>query len=178
MSAAPVEPEHVAPERFRTAMSRLPTFVTVITTYGPDGPIGCTANSVMSLSLATPSVAFSLSTRSRTGQWIARGETPFAINALTWSQRSLVSGFATGDPAQRFDGVLHEHRAGCPVLAEAMPVLVCVLEDSWTVHDHVLFVGRVVHTSGDESQVPLVHHRREPHTLEHRKAPDESLVGP
>ncbi|MBD7917067.1 flavin reductase family protein [Cellulomonas sp. Sa3CUA2] len=146
-------------------MSQLPTFVTVVTSYGPDGPLGCTVNSLMSLSLDPPSLVLSLGARSRTAQWLTRGTVPFAVNALTWPQRALADTFAAGDAGRRFDGVAHEDVAGCPVLTGAAPVLVCVLEDAWPVHDHVLLVGRVEHASSDESQRPLVHHRRAQRTL-------------
>ena len=41
---------------FRNALSRFATGVTVVTTKGPDGPVGMTANSFASISMDPPLV--------------------------------------------------------------------------------------------------------------------------
>lgn len=55
-------------DHFRAVMAEFPTVLTVVTALGPHGPIGCTANAVMSLSLRPPSVAVSLATDGRTAR--------------------------------------------------------------------------------------------------------------
>src|SRR5437660_1298107 len=52
----------LTPDAYRHAISRLPTGITVVTAQRPDGPVGCTVNAVMSLSLAPPSLVVSLAT--------------------------------------------------------------------------------------------------------------------
>ncbi|MFC6093998.1 flavin reductase family protein [Saccharothrix lopnurensis] len=154
--------EVVDADAFRRAMAQLPTFVTVITTRSPDGPVGCTVNAVVSLSLEPSSVVVSLRTGGRTLEHL-RATGAFAVNALAWEQRELCRRFASGDPARRFDGVRHVLRDGVPVLPGAVAVVGCVLEDALEVHDHTLVVGRVVwSTSGEQPALVLragEHHR-------------------
>lgn len=136
-------------EAFRRAMAQLPTFVTVVTTRSPGGPVGCTANAVMSLSLEPSSVVVSLRSGGRTLEHI-RAAGAFAVNALAWEQRELCRRFAVGDPARRFDGVRHVLRGNVPVLPDAVASVGCVIEDALEVHDHTLLIGRVVWSASGE----------------------------
>ncbi|MFD7659861.1 flavin reductase family protein [Actinosynnema sp. NPDC059797] len=149
-------------EAFRRAMAQFPTFVTVVTTMSPEGPVGCTANAVMSLSLEPSSVVVSLRSGGRTLEHV-RAAGAFAVNALAWEQRELCRRFAVGDPARRFDGVRHVLRDGVPVLPDAVASVGCVIEDALEVHDHTLVIGRVVwSTSGERPALVLragEHHR-------------------
>lgn len=131
---------------FRRAMAELPTFVTVIATQTAQGPVGCTANAVLSLSLSPSSMLVSLDSGSRTlGHILAAGA--FAVNGLAWEQRALCRRFAVGDPARRFDGVDHWLRDGVPVLSDSVVSVGCLVEHTLPVHDHTLLVGRVVWVS-------------------------------
>src|SRR5438045_2038437 len=56
----------VEPEALRDAMSRFPTGVTVVSSVGPAGPAGATANAVASLSLEPPLMLACLDLGSRT----------------------------------------------------------------------------------------------------------------
>ena len=51
--------------RFRDALGQFATGVTVVTTLGPQGPVGITANSFASLSLDPPLVLWSPARASR-----------------------------------------------------------------------------------------------------------------
>ena len=64
----------------------------------------------------------------------------------------------------------YQLRSGVPILSGAATVLVCDLETTVRLHDHTLFVGRVVQADIDVSQDPLIHHRRSQHTLARRDA--------
>ncbi|GGS27725.1 flavin-dependent reductase [Streptomyces humidus] len=142
-------PAGVSGEAFRHAMARLPTGVAVITAQGPDGPVGCTANAVMSLSLRPPALLVSLSTASRTlEQVLASGA--FAVNVLAFGDRHLAGQFATGTAAQRFDGVSWHPQHGVPVLAAASVAAVCDVSNSVRVFDHTLVAGAVTWSRADE----------------------------
>jgi flavin reductase (DIM6/NTAB) family NADH-FMN oxidoreductase RutF len=155
---------HVDQGVFRAAMAQFPTFVTVVSTAGPDGPLGCTANAVMSLSTEPPSVLVSLMTGSYTlGQAVHNGG--FAVNALAWSQRDLTRHFATGDPHRRFDEVPHELQDGVPVLRGASARLVCEVAETVTLLDHTLLVGRVTWSDTCPADGALVYYRHEQHPL-------------
>ncbi|MCG7209594.1 flavin reductase family protein [Streptomyces arenae] len=127
----------VSAEDYRHAISRLPTGVTVITTTGP---VGCTANAVMSLSVDPPSVLLSLDTASRTLARI-RSEGRFAVNVLSWADRGLVTQFASGTPAERFAGVSWHRVDGVPVLTRASVTVVCAVRETVSLLDHTLIAG-------------------------------------
>ncbi|MFM9368749.1 flavin reductase family protein [Streptomyces sp. Da 82-17] len=163
--ASPMSPESLLPappppvvseDRFRHAMARLPTGVCVVTTTGPDGPVGCTANAVMSLSLRPPSLLVSLSTASRTlRQILASGA--FGVNVLPWSARQLAGQFAVGTAAQRFAGVSWEPQHGVPVLSAAAAGMVCEVADTVRLYDHTLLAGAVRWTRADDRAATVLH---------------------
>ncbi|MFC7309296.1 flavin reductase family protein [Streptomyces monticola] len=142
-------PPTVSGDRFRHAMARLPTGVSVVTATGLDGPVGCTVNAVMSLSLQPPSLLVSLTTGSRTLRQILDSGT-FGVNVLPWSARHLAGQFAVGTAAQRFAGVDWEQRHGAPVLTAAAVGVVCEVGDTVRLHDHTLIAGTVLWTYADE----------------------------
>jgi flavin reductase (DIM6/NTAB) family NADH-FMN oxidoreductase RutF len=129
----------VSPEDYRHAISRLPTGVSVITTIGP---VGCTANAVMSLSVDPPSVLLSLPTSSRTLAHIQAAGC-FAVNVLSWADRLLLRKFATGTSTERFEGVPWHEVDGVPVLSRAAVSVVCTVQDAVPLLDHTLIAGTV-----------------------------------
>ncbi|MFC8845941.1 MULTISPECIES: flavin reductase family protein [unclassified Micromonospora] len=139
---------------FRRTMSRFPTFVTVITAATPDGPVGCTATAVLSLSLEPPTMVVSLRTAGHTLADILRAGM-FGVNALAWQQRELIRRFATGRPDRRFDGVPYTVWDDVPVLDGASATVVCRLRETVSLLDHTLLVGTVART-GTGATDPLV----------------------
>ncbi|WP_328647599.1 flavin reductase family protein [Amycolatopsis sp. NBC_00348] len=159
----PPAPDLVPAEGFRQAIAKLPTGVTVLTTVTGDSPVGCTANAVMSLSADTPSVLVSLGSHSRTLAAILDTGS-FAVNTLSWSQRALTRKFASGSPAERFDGVPWQPERRIPVLSAAGVALVCEVGDTAALLDHTVVVGKVVwlrHTN----EAPTVLYGREQYPL-------------
>ncbi len=154
----------VGVEEFRTTLSEFPTFVTVVTSDGPAGPVGCTANAVLSLSLQPPSMVVSLSSRGRTAHHVTEAGS-LGINVLTWHQCDLIQRFATGEPRRRFDDVPHHYRDGVPMLDGAAVNLVCYVERTVELLDHVLVVSRVTWTEVDQGKPALVLHRNTPQPL-------------
>lgn len=129
---------------FRDALGAFATGVTVITTDGPEGPVGITANSFASLSLDPPLVLWSPARASRRFAIFAGAER-FAIHVLGADGTEVARHFTrTGDLPEgglgavlaRFDCARHAvHEGG----------------------DHALIVGRVLrawHAPG----APLVFH--------------------
>lgn len=144
----------VSGDAFRHAMARLPTGVAVVTTQGPEGPVGCTVNAVMSLSVRPPALLVSLASESRTLDQILESGC-FAVNVLSWNARHLAQQFATGTAAQRFAGVAWQPQHGVPVLTAASVAAVCEVSSSSRVFDHTLVAGAVSWTRADE-QHPTV----------------------
>ncbi|KAB8161593.1 flavin reductase [Streptomyces sp. 3MP-14] len=158
--ADPAEPpqgtgEPVNERTFRQTMSRFPTFVTVITAAGRTGPVGCTATSVLSLSLRPPTLVVSLRSTGKTlDDVLTAGR--FAVNVLSWHQRELAQHFATGDPRHRFDHVPHTRWDGVPVLEDTSATVVCRLGYTMPVLDHTLLFGTVAFTRACQQEPPVV----------------------
>lgn len=145
----------VIAESFQQTMAHLPTSVAIVATDTPAGPIGCTANAMLSLSLCPSSMVISLNTGSRTLEAILDHRV-FSVNGLSWNQRNLCPRFAAGDPLRRFDGVMHEIHRGAPVLLESVVSVVCRTVRAIPVYDHTLLVGDVLWSRcGNETALVL-----------------------
>ncbi|MBC3986357.1 flavin reductase family protein [Streptomyces buecherae] len=132
-------------EEFRAVMRHFPTGVTVLTTIGPAGPHGMTANAVMSLSLHPPTALAAVNHETNTYA-ILRNASSFAINFLAADQEELAVLFARSNPREDpFDRVAWRPspETGDPVLAASVAVLECRLEQRIPVADHSLMVGAV-----------------------------------
>ncbi|GHH45303.1 flavin reductase family protein [Streptomyces candidus] len=154
--------EAVDEREFRAAMTRLAKCAAVTTALGPAGPVGCTTTSLMSLSVAPPSVLVAFQYGSRTLDDIqAAGR--FVINVLSHEQGSLVRRFATGSARERFRGLEYTVAHGAPLLSGAAVSLVCDLQQSLRALDHILLVGSVRDLRA-AAAAPLVLVTGEPHT--------------
>lgn len=143
-------------DSFRRTVAQLPTCVTVIAADTPDGPVGCTANAVLSLSLSPSSMVVSLRTGGRTLERVVAAGV-FSVNGLSWEQRELSARFATGNPLERFDGVAYEIHCGTPVLPDSVASVVCRVVRAVLVHDHTLLVGDVLWSRSTEDTALVLH---------------------
>jgi flavin reductase (DIM6/NTAB) family NADH-FMN oxidoreductase RutF len=137
--------ERIAPPEdhraLRDAFGRFTTGVTVISTMGPEGPVGFTANSFSSLSLEPALVLWSPAKSSRRFGVFA-GAKAYAIHVLGADQADLVHRFTrTGEG---FTGLDHQ------VTAEGLPVFPALARFDCAAHavhdggDHAILVGRVL----------------------------------
>ncbi|MZF84755.1 flavin reductase family protein [Streptomyces sp. SID5643] len=148
---------------FRATMTGLAKCAAVTTALGPDGPVGCTTTSLMSLSVDPPSVLLAFRAGGRTLQdLLAAGR--FAVNVLADGQGHLVHRFATGAPADRFRDTAHTLLHGVPVLDGAAVTMTCDVERPLTAVDHVLVVG-TVRRLRQAATAPLVLVGGRPHTV-------------
>ena len=153
-------PPHVEPDALRTAMSRFPTGVTVVTAIGPGGPAGATANAVASLSLEPPMMLACLDLGSRTLVAVEHARL-FGINVLAADQAELARRFSTKDPhPQKWDGVRWTERAGTPMINGALIWLACELHEAHQGGDHVIATGPVVEVAATDGE-PLIFHEGE-----------------
>jgi flavin reductase (DIM6/NTAB) family NADH-FMN oxidoreductase RutF len=140
------------PRALRDAFGRFATGVCLVTTQGPEGPVGFTANSFASVSLDPPLVLWSPARAARRFGIFAAA--PFyAIHVLAADQADLVARFArTGDG---FLGL--EPGEG----AEGQPTLPALARFDCAAHamhdggDHAILVGRVLRVTLSEG-APLV----------------------
>jgi flavin reductase (DIM6/NTAB) family NADH-FMN oxidoreductase RutF len=139
---------------------KLAAGVTVVTSRGPEGPVGLTASSVTSVSLRPPILLLCLTSGSRTLSAI-RTQQAFAVHLLREDQHARAQVFADPRvaPGSRFTG--HEYREvlGVPLLTDALAWSICFVEDDRSYGDHSVVVGRVVaaHVHGGR---PLLWHDR------------------
>jgi len=166
---------------FRDACSRFATGVSVITSSGPDGPSGMTANSVTSLSLEPPLMVVCFAHTARTLSAVQHSRR-FAVHFLSHAQEDVAARFASKMPeAEKFDGLRWAERDGVPVLEGCLAWLACEVQDLLPGGDHLIGVGEVKALWRDEGE-PLVFYRGAYWSLASREpAPpevDEALEGP
>jgi len=150
----------VAQAEFRDFMRHWPTGVAIVTTAGPDGPVGCTVNALLSLSVEPPLVLVSFGEDSRTLEVIRRTER-FGASVLAAEQAELSERFCHCAPTERFDGLELRVEHGVPLLAGAAAHTVCRVQELQRCADHVLVVGAPVWQSADPEREPLLLHRGE-----------------
>jgi flavin reductase (DIM6/NTAB) family NADH-FMN oxidoreductase RutF len=171
----------IDPVEFREVCSRFATGVCVITSFGPNGPSGLTANAVSSLSLQPPLMLACFDRDARTLAAVEHSRA-FAIHFLAHEQEEIADRFASKQPEeQKFEGVPWSERSGAPVLDGCLAALACRLTELVPGGDHVIGVGEVTAlwaATGD----PLVFFRGDYWTLGAREpappAVDEALEGP
>ena len=126
--------------KFRHALGRFASGVTVITVQYEGRPHGMTANSFVSVSLEPPLILVSLDNRSfmhRVLPTIRR----FGISVLRHDQEPLSNHFAG-----RLVPELHLRfvtREGIPLLEGAIAYFIVQLEDAHRAGDHTLYICRV-----------------------------------
>jgi len=160
MTGSPPGSGPVDPAEFRALMGRWPTGLTVVTAREGAMDAGLTVNAFLSVSLAPPSVLISLTQDADTTPVIERTGS-FAVNFLAADQRALSERFArTVGPAEKFAGVpVHRAVTGVALLDGTLGALECRVGSRVPMHDHVLFVGEVVHQELGREAPPLLFFR-------------------
>jgi 3-hydroxy-9,10-secoandrosta-1,3,5(10)-triene-9,17-dione monooxygenase reductase component len=149
---------------YRAAISHFATGVTVVTTSGPDGPAGMTANAICSLSLDPLLMLVCLEQSSRTLAAVQESRR-LAVNVLAQHQQPLASAFASKAPeAEKFQGVGYDEVDGVPVLQDAVAWLTGEVEDLLPGGDHLIGVT-AVSSVGSPGGEPLVYYRSGYHSL-------------
>jgi flavin reductase (DIM6/NTAB) family NADH-FMN oxidoreductase RutF len=129
---------------FRSLMARFATGVTVVTSVGPGGPAGMTANAVASLSLEPLLLMVGFELQSRTLAAV-RQSGLFAVNVLASDQEEVSRVFAGKQPEEeKFAGCAYGECLGVPVIDGALAWLCCQVEAVYPGGDHVIVVGNVL----------------------------------
>jgi flavin reductase (DIM6/NTAB) family NADH-FMN oxidoreductase RutF len=139
---------------FRRVLGHLPTGVTVITGFGPDGPTGMAANSVTSVSLDPPLILFCPAKSSST--WLAiRTHGTFCVNVMAGHHEAAVRQFAQKG-VDRFAGLSWTRRPTGPALDDALAWIECEIRAEHDAGDHTIVVGRVATLEAAAAGTPLV----------------------
>jgi flavin reductase (DIM6/NTAB) family NADH-FMN oxidoreductase RutF len=149
----------VDPATFRQLLGRFATGVTVLTVRDPSGgPVGMTASSLASVSLAPPLVSVSVDVSADMHLALSQAGA-FVINILAADQELVSRRFAELDAEERFEGLAwRETSDGLIVLGGALAHIECERFADFPLGDHTLFVGRV--TGGEIGDgEPLLYYR-------------------
>jgi 3-hydroxy-9,10-secoandrosta-1,3,5(10)-triene-9,17-dione monooxygenase reductase component len=145
----PHAPREITPQQFRHVLGHLPTGVTVIAGYGPDGPVGLAANSLTSVSLDPALVSF-CPARSSTSWPRVRQVERFCVSVLGADHEHVSRQFARSGTDKFADIAWHERSAG-PALDGAVAWIDCVLVAEHPAGDHTIAVARVLDVEAVES---------------------------
>ena len=141
MTAQTISPVDGA-RAFRDALGKYATGVTIITTNGPDGPVGMTANSFTSVSLDPPLVLWCPARNSSRFPVFAAAK-HYAIHILAADQAGLCLRFARD--GRDFTGLEHGTTAeGAPILPGCLARLDCAAHGQHDGGDHEILVARVL----------------------------------
>jgi len=149
-------PDATNARAFRDALGRFATGIAVITTQGPDGPVGFTANSFASVSLDPPLVLWSPAKSSLRFAIFAAAQ-HYTIHILAADQANLCHRFVRGGAG--FDGLQPQITAeGVPVIPGALARFDCAQHACHDGGDHLIVVGRVLRCAASDD-APLVFSR-------------------
>lgn len=141
---------------FKAVMRKVAGTVTVISTSSDEGLHGMTATAMCSVCAEPPTVLIVVNRTARTYPHIDRKKA-FAINILAEDQLDIAELFASKTPDQFASVDFRRMDDDCPVIAQSVAYLHCVVEQQFDVGSHTIFVGQVMN-GGVTSQQPLIYH--------------------
>ena len=142
LSASAKAPAAIDPYEFRETLGRFATGVAFVTAMPGGKPAGLIVNSLTSVSLEPPLVAFCPARSSLTWQRMRRTGR-FAVNVLARQHEDFVRR-ASPAGTDRFAGIDWELGAGgAPLLTGALAALECEIATEHAAGDHWIVVGLV-----------------------------------
>ncbi|MFC9355752.1 flavin reductase family protein [Rhodococcus sp. NPDC057014] len=153
-----LHPDQVTPQLLREVLGQFVSGIVVITSVGPDGPVGFTCQSFASLSLDPPLISFSPARSSSTWPRIREIGT-FCVNVLAEDHEHHSAGFARSG-VDKFAGVDWDQApSGAPVLPGVSAWIDCELWAEYDGGDHTIVTGRVNALGADPENLPLLFYR-------------------
>jgi 3-hydroxy-9,10-secoandrosta-1,3,5(10)-triene-9,17-dione monooxygenase reductase component len=149
--------EIIDDRHFRAVLGHFSTGVVIITA-DENGPVGMTAQSVVSLSLHPPLVLFCPAKTSTSWPHI-RDAGSFCVNILADDQEALCAGFARSG-GDKFQGV--EWRpgvTGAPVINGVLAHIECNIATVYPGGDHDIVIGRVIALDIQRDAPPMLFFR-------------------
>ena len=155
LSASARAPAAIDPYEFRETLGRFATGVAFVTAMPGGTPAGLIVNSLTSVSLEPPLVAFCPARSSLTWQRMRRTGR-FAVNVLARQHEDFVRR-ASPAGTDRFAGIDWELGAGgAPLLTDALATLECEIATEHAAGDHWIVVGRVDGLRASRVGQPLI----------------------
>ena len=148
----------VSEEKFKSALSRFASGITIITTADNSGtPVGLTVTAFSSLSLHPPMVLVCIDKNANSYPSMTL-KSHFVVNILAEDQEQLSLVFASRSLQDRFSNIRYRRNAhNVPVLDGCLAYLECQVENSYEGGDHTIFVASVVDASTQEGN-PLLYY--------------------
>jgi 3-hydroxy-9,10-secoandrosta-1,3,5(10)-triene-9,17-dione monooxygenase reductase component len=144
-----VETRPIPSTTFRQVMAHVPTSVAVVAAMTPDGPMGLTVGSFVSVSLSPPLVGFFPAHSSTSWPQVEAAASGFAVSVLGEDDEEICRRFARSG-GDKFAGLAwRPSPRGAPVLETALAWFDCELVsrhdagDHWCVLAHVHDLGAV-----------------------------------
>ena len=145
----------LSPELFREVFGRFATGVAVVTSAGPSGSGGMTANALCSLSLDPLLALVCFANDARTLP-IVREACRFGVNVLGSEQEDVASVFASKVPeSEKLGRIDHRLEDGVPIIDGALAWASCRLRELIPGGDHTIAIGEVLSMGLGEGD-PLV----------------------
>lgn len=148
---------------FRSALSKLATAVSVVTTDGPGGTAGVTCSAVCALSDEPAMILVCVHSKSATNAAI-KSNRNLCVNCLQSDQSDLSQAFAGIGALSMRDrfalGAWDSLVTGAPRYRDALIVLDCEVADVRDIGTHSVFVAKVLATSEADKGEPLLYQRR------------------
>ena len=144
---------------FRDALGHFATGVAVISASTPGGELlGLTINSFASVSLDPPLVLWSLDKGSdRFG--VLMGVERYAVNILGQGELELSRRLSRKGQSMLQPDECVQGKHGVPVLRSSAATFECVVHEKVDAGDHVIFIGRVLSSSHNSHDAPLLYYR-------------------
>ncbi|MEM9809927.1 MAG: flavin reductase family protein [Pseudomonadota bacterium] len=144
----------------KNAFARYSTGVTVVSCLTPEGsPVGITVNSFSSVSLDPPLVLWCLAEESSVAKVFLAAD-HYAVSVLSADQEAFSNRFATPGHHGINDDEAEVFRTGAPLLKGRIAGFDCQLANRFTVGDHTILIGEVVHFDS-QSGKPLIYSGRQ-----------------
>jgi flavin reductase (DIM6/NTAB) family NADH-FMN oxidoreductase RutF len=161
-------PQAIDAKTFWRALGARAVGVSVVTAQGVDGPAGFLALSATHVTAEPPSMLVSIDDRTHAREALLHSR-HFAINYLHAGDQALADNFGGRGPLKGLDrfeaGRWQTLATGAPVLADAIGVIDCTLEETFRYHNTTIAVGRVVDFRVGERADALVFYRGQYRTL-------------
>lgn len=127
-------------QKFRQAMSRFATGITVVTTQHEDEIIAMTVNAFMSISLQPNIVAVSIGDQASMYDILPTTKS-FGVSVLREDQQKISQLFASD--AEYGKNEMFTSKKGIPVLKDCLTHMTCDVIQSTQVGDHTVYFGEV-----------------------------------
>ncbi len=155
----------VSSEKFKQAMGRFPSGVTIVTTINSDDQrCGFTASAFSSLSLSPPLILVCLANSADCFTSFNSGER-FAVNIVGPKHEELAFKFATKGCDKFGSNEFVFGESGLPILSDSPVSLECKTKYIYPGGDHIILVGEIEYLRINDDECPIIWHEGKFHHL-------------